>query len=118
MKLRHRPEAIRECADFIANNPARYVFLCVGSPQQEMIAKACSMRSDCVGLGLCVGASLEFLTGHVSRAPQWIQNARLEWLFRLLREPRRLWKRYLVDGPKIIGIWLRWKKTQSDVMRP
>lgn len=40
--------------------PARYSFICVGSPQQEMIATACLNRGDCTGLGLCVGASLEF----------------------------------------------------------
>lgn len=108
MGLRNKPEAVAECAEFIANNPARYTFICVGSPQQEMVAKACLERGDCMGLGLCVGASLEFVTGRVKRAPKWMQSARLEWLFRLISEPRRLWKRYLVEGPKIFLIWLYW----------
>ncbi len=108
MGLRHKPDEVAKCAEFVAAHPARYVFICVGSPQQEMVAKACTERGDCVGLGLCVGASLEFLTGRTKRAPKWMQQARLEWLFRLISEPRRLWKRYLVEGPKIFWLWLRW----------
>jgi len=113
MGLRHKPAAVAETAEFIAKHPARYVFICVGSPQQEMIAKACLLRGDCVGLGLCVGASLEFLTGRVKRAPKWMQNARLEWLFRLMSEPRRLWKRYLLEGPRIFFIWRKWARNRK-----
>lgn len=108
MGLRNKPDAIAKTAKFVHEHPARFVFICVGSPQQEMVAKACLERGDCVGLGLCVGASLEFITGRVKRAPKWMQTARLEWLHRLASEPGRLWKRYLVEGPKIFAIWLAW----------
>ncbi|MEM7728541.1 MAG: WecB/TagA/CpsF family glycosyltransferase [Pseudomonadota bacterium] len=108
MGLRHKPDEIAACARFIAEHPARYVFICVGSPQQEMIAKACVERGDCVGLGLCVGASLDFIGGRVARAPKWMQRIRMEWLHRLLSEPRRLWKRYLVEGPAIFWLWAKW----------
>jgi exopolysaccharide biosynthesis WecB/TagA/CpsF family protein len=108
MGLRNKPDAVASCAQFVADHPARFVFICVGSPQQEMVAKACEARGDCIGLGFCVGASLEFLTGRIKRAPKWMQNARLEWLHRLASEPRRLWKRYLIEGPKIFWIWAKW----------
>jgi len=72
--MRHKPEAVAAAAQFIADNPARYTFICVGSPQQEMVAKAALERGDCVGLGLCVGASLEFLAGRIKRAPKWMQQ--------------------------------------------
>jgi len=106
--LKNKPDDIALCAEFVAKHPARFTFIVVGSPQQEMVAKACEARGDCTGIGLCVGASLEFLTGRVKRAPKWMQNARIEWLHRLASEPKRLWKRYLLDGPKIFFIWLRW----------
>lgn len=115
MGLRSNPEAVAECARFVAENPSRFVLICVGSPQQEMIAEACLDRGDCTGVGLCVGASLDFLGGKARRAPVWIQQARLEWLHRLVREPGRMWRRYLVEGPKVFLLWQRWRKTQREL---
>lgn len=117
MGLRHKPDEIARCAQFVARNPARFVFLCVGSPQQEMIAEACLDRGDCTGVGLCVGASLDFLSGKARRAPVWMRRLRLEWLHRLSEEPRRLWKRYLVDGPKIAFIWWEWRRARAKLRR-
>ncbi len=117
MGLRHNLLAVEQCADFVAKNPARFAFFCVGSPQQEMIARACLRRKDCEGTGLCVGASLDFLAGKVHRAPKWMQRNRLEWLFRLLSEPKRMWQRYLVDGPKIAFVWWKWQKARAALKR-
>lgn len=114
MGLRKKPEAVAECAKFIKEHPSRYVFICVGSPQQEMVAKAAAELDGTVGLGLCVGASLDFLAGRTKRAPKWMQRARLEWLFRLASEPKRLWRRYLIEGPKIFLIWQSWKRQQNQ----
>jgi len=108
MGLKNKPEAIKACAEFIAANRARFTFICVGSPQQELVAQAAQNHPDCVGTGLCVGASLEFLTGRVKRAPLWVQKLRMEWLYRLASEPKRLWKRYLVEGPRVFYLWMRW----------
>jgi len=117
MGLRKNLKAVQQCADFVANNPARFTFFCLGSPQQEMVAKACLRRGDCEGVGLCVGASLDFLAGKVERAPKWMQRARVEWLHRLLSEPKRMWKRYLVTGPKIAFVWWEWRKAQKQMRR-
>ncbi len=111
-ELRTNPDAMEEAAAFVAANPARFTFLCVGSPQQEMLAKLIHTQGRAVGIGLCVGASIDFLSGSRKRAPQWMQQARLEWLFRLLGEPQKLWRRYLVEGPKIFRIWLAWRKAR------
>lgn len=110
MGLRHKPEAVGEAARFIAAHPARFCFICVGSPQQEMVALAAKEIGGAVGVGICCGASLDFLSGRVARAPLWIRKARLEWLHRMLSQPKRLVKRYLVDGPKIFSIWRKWRK--------
>lgn len=110
MGLAENPEAIAAAAAFVAAHPARFVFLCVGAPQQEMVAKAILERGDGVGVGLCVGAALAFLSGQMQRAPRWMRAARLEWLHRLGAEPGRLWRRYLVEGPEILSIWLRWRR--------
>jgi exopolysaccharide biosynthesis WecB/TagA/CpsF family protein len=112
MGLRNKPEAIAACAEFVARNPSRFVFLCVGSPQQEMVAAAIAARTDTAGIGLCCGASLDFLGGKAARAPLWMRRARLEWLHRLISEPGRLAKRYLVQGPKILAIAARHRRDE------
>jgi exopolysaccharide biosynthesis WecB/TagA/CpsF family protein len=96
------PLAVETCLREIeAMSPFRFCFLAIGSPQQEMIAQKLKERGIARGLALCVGAAINFLTGIERRAPLWMQQAGLEWLYRLSRDPRRLWRRYLVRGPKI-----------------
>lgn len=101
------PVAVLDAARFVERWPARFVLLAVGSPQQELLARFIKGRGRASGLALCVGASLLFLTGDLQRAPAWVRRARLEWLHRLLSEPRRLWRRYLVEGPRIVSIAAR-----------
>ena len=107
--LKDNAAARAACVRFIRDNPAPFIFLAVGSPQQELIAREARLAGDCTGVAICCGASLEFLTGLTVRAPQWMRANRLEWLHRLATEPGRLWKRYLVDGPRIFLIWYRWR---------
>lgn len=96
------PQAVEACLAFIEQaSPFRYCFLAVGSPQQETVAALLRERNRARGLTLCVGASVNFLTGRERRAPRWMQRLSLEWLYRLARDPRRLWIRYLVRGPRI-----------------
>jgi exopolysaccharide biosynthesis WecB/TagA/CpsF family protein len=96
------PAAVEECLKFIeSKSPFRFCFLAVGSPQQERIAQLLQQRGVARGLALCVGASLNFLTGAEKRAPAWMQQSGLEWLHRLLQDPRRLATRYLLRGPRI-----------------
>lgn len=106
------PAAVLEAAQFVEQNPSRFVFFAVGSPQQEILARSIKQRGQAVGVGLCVGASLLFLTGDLQRAPVWMQRARLEWLHRLAQEPRRMWRRYLYDAPKILRIAADHKREQ------
>ena len=109
-KLVSNPQARTAAAAFVATAKARFTFIVVGSPQQEMIAYEVKRYPDARGMALCVGASLEFLTGKQQRAPKFVQKLSLEWAFRLVREPRRLWRRYLVDGVKIFPIFFASRK--------
>jgi exopolysaccharide biosynthesis WecB/TagA/CpsF family protein len=98
----HDPAAFDACLEFIERaSPFRFCFLAVGSPQQEMLAKELLLRGKARGLALCVGASIDFLTGVEKRAPRWLQALGMEWVYRLLQNPRRLAKRYFVRGPRI-----------------
>lgn len=74
------------------------IWVGVGSPRQAFIASRLKILIPHATI-FCVGAALELLTGTKSIAPAWMQQAGLEWFYRLLHEPARLWKRYLVDIP-------------------
>ena len=113
--LRTNLAARRAAASFIASSNARFTFLAVGAPQQEMIAAETLNHPQATGMALCVGASLEFLTGQQRRAPKLMQRLSLEWLHRLASNPRRLWRRYLVDDIRIVPIFLRSLKARSWV---
>ncbi len=94
--------AVESCLRAIEeSSPFRFCFLAVGSPQQEIIAQKLKERGVARGLALCIGASINFITGAEKRAPLWIQKSGFEWLFRLVQNPRRLAKRYLVRCPRI-----------------
>jgi exopolysaccharide biosynthesis WecB/TagA/CpsF family protein len=62
-----------------------------------------------VRLAIGVGAFLDFYSGAVPRAPLWVRRRRMEWLFRLVREPRRLWRRYLVGNMTFLLRLLRFR---------
>jgi N-acetylglucosaminyldiphosphoundecaprenol N-acetyl-beta-D-mannosaminyltransferase len=84
----------------------RLVFVCLGFPRQEHWAIRHRTRLH-GAVVLCCGAALDFLVSRVPRAPSVVRAAGLEWLWRLASEPRRLWRRYLVDDPAFVGIVLR-----------
>jgi N-acetylglucosaminyldiphosphoundecaprenol N-acetyl-beta-D-mannosaminyltransferase len=92
---------IKRCVEFTVEKQAPLVFLAVGMPQQEILASHIAAHPQARGIGLCIGASIDFLTGKQRRAPFWMQRAGLEWLHRLLSDPRRLASRYLVECPRI-----------------
>lgn len=109
MGLEQNVAAREAVIGFVEVSAADVTLFAVGSPQSELLCREIAVRGRARGTALCIGASLEFLVGAKRRAPAWMQRAGLEWLFRLLSEPRRLWRRYLVDGPKIFSVWHRWK---------
>ena len=109
--LRHDPGARQAAAAFIASAKARFIFVAVGSPQQEMIAAEVHGYPHGTGIALCIGASLDFITGRERRAPKILQQLSLEWAYRLLSNPRRMWRRYLVEGPRIFMLAARYRRS-------
>lgn len=107
MGFERDPEAFEGAVRFLETHPSRFVFLAVGSPRQEMVAEALVRRGRATGFGLCIGSSLLFLTGADRRAPRPVQVAGLEWAWRLVGDPRRLGRRYLVDSPPVIRLLWR-----------
>ena len=102
------PDAVEACLSFVeSHSPFRFCLLAVGSPQQEMLAYQLKARGIARGLTLCVGASIDFITGQERRAPHWMRRYGLEWSYRLSQSPTRMAKRYLVRGPRVFAVLLR-----------
>lgn len=79
---------------------ADIVWVGISTPKQEFLMEQLSRRTSATFVG--VGAAFDFHTGRVRRAPRWMRESGLEWLHRLLSEPRRLWRRYVVMAPKFV----------------
>lgn len=91
----------------IRQSGADILLLGVSAPKQEVWARAWSAE---LGIPvLCIGAAVDFISGAKPRAPLWMRRAGLEWLFRLISEPKRLWKRYLVGNLVFLGDLLRYR---------
>jgi N-acetylglucosaminyldiphosphoundecaprenol N-acetyl-beta-D-mannosaminyltransferase len=86
----------------INRSGARIVFVGLGCPKQEQWVAGHRDRVQAVMLA--VGAAFDFHSGRVEQAPRWMQRSGLEWLFRLLMDPRRLWRRYFKHNPRFL--WL------------
>jgi N-acetylglucosaminyldiphosphoundecaprenol N-acetyl-beta-D-mannosaminyltransferase len=90
----------------INQSGARVLLVGFGMPLQEYWMDANLPRLE-VNVALSVGALIDYLAGRVYRAPRWITDAGLEWLARLVVEPRRLWRRYLIGNSRFLYLVLR-----------
>lgn len=98
------PEEDEAVTREIVASGARILFVGIGCPKQERWMGAHKGRIPAVMLG--VGAAFDFHTGRVPQAPHWMQVSGLEWVFRLLMDPRRLWKRYAKHNPRFVGLFV------------
>ena len=104
-------EQVEQFVDALREQQARVLFVALGVPKQDRLAlKIRSLMPELVITG--IGGTFEILGPQGSRAPQWMRKTGMEWLFRLLKEPGRLWKRYLVHYPGGLGLLIK------DGLRP
>lgn len=105
----------RECAKIISlirRSSANVVVVCLGAPKQEKWIATYQNDLPSVDIFLAVGAAVDFEAGCKPRAPAYISELGLEWLYRLMCEPKRLWRRYLVEGMPFVGLVLMEKIKQ------
>lgn len=90
------PEEDRDMVNRINQSGAGIVFIGLGAPKQDHFAY--EHRDRIRAVQVCVGAAFDFHAGSKKMAPPWMQRNGLEWLYRLIQEPRRLWRRYMVTN--------------------
>ena len=109
------PEEEAEDRERINKSGAKIVFVGLGCPKQEEWMSRQQGKLDAVMVG--VVAAFSFHSGEVSQAPRWMMGAGLEWLYRFIQEPGRLWQRYLVNNPTFVvlfGLQLLCKTFQQN----
>ena len=83
---------------------------CFGCPKQEKWIYENISKYD-AKVSICAGATVDFLAGNVKRAPRWMSEHGLEWFYRFLQEPKRLFRRYFIDDVKIIKLVCKYRKS-------
>ncbi|MBE9125763.1 WecB/TagA/CpsF family glycosyltransferase [Coleofasciculus sp. LEGE 07092] len=109
----------KECQEIIGiinQSGATVLAVGVGSPKQEKFISKYKKYFPKIKIFLAIGATIDFEAGNVKRAPRWLSNSGLEWLYRLLSEPKRLWKRYLFED--VIFFWLVLKQKFNFYVEP
>ena len=82
---------------------------CFGCPKQEKWIYENISKYD-AKVSVCAGATVDFLAGNVNRAPRWMSEHGLEWFYRFLQEPKRMFKRYFIDDVKILKLIRKYRK--------
>jgi N-acetylglucosaminyldiphosphoundecaprenol N-acetyl-beta-D-mannosaminyltransferase len=99
------PDEERRTVEDLDRSGARILFVGLGTPKQELWMATHNNEVNAVMLG--VGAAFDFLAGNKRQAPRLVQRLGLEWLHRLVHEPRRLWRRYLYRNPRFVVLFAR-----------
>jgi N-acetylglucosaminyldiphosphoundecaprenol N-acetyl-beta-D-mannosaminyltransferase len=104
-------QAANQCLAAIRETKAEFVFVGISFPKQQRVALSVLKRLKAAGeplpLFLLLGGSFEMYLGQVKRAPTWMQRSGLEWLFRFVQEPRRLFKRYFITDTRFAWLFAR-----------
>lgn len=101
-------EELKKINKMISDVKPDLLFVCLGCPKQEKWIYENYKKNDAI-VYICAGATVDFLAGNIKRAPKWMSNIGLEWFYRFLKEPKRLFKRYFIDDIKIIKLIKKYK---------
>lgn len=106
--------------DDIVQSGAQMLFVAISSPFKENFLYRYKDVLSSVNFIMGVGGSFDIYAGKVKRAPVWVQGIGMEWFFRFLQEPKRMWRRYLIGNSKFIYLVLKekWRKTPSSEVKP
>ncbi len=102
-----KPDNEKSIIDHINNSGAQMLFVAIPSPQKELFINKYRKDLPNVLLLMGVGGSFDVISGFTTRAPRWMQDNGLEWLFRLIQEPRKMWRRYLIGNLSYIKITIK-----------
>ncbi|WP_240462922.1 WecB/TagA/CpsF family glycosyltransferase [Mesonia aquimarina] len=103
-----------ELVENISKSGANMLFVAMSSPKKEIFLHKHKKALKAVNFIMGVGGSFDVISGKTKRAPLWMQDSGLEWFYRFIQEPRRMWKRYLIGNTKFISLVLKEKLESKD----
>ncbi|GJD23839.1 Glycosyl transferase, WecB/TagA/CpsF family [Rivularia sp. IAM M-261] len=109
MRFEKNEKECQNIIELINDSGATVLAIGVGAPQQEMWISKYRHKLKNIKIFLAIGATINFEAGTITRAPKWMSQVGLEWLYRLSTEPTRLWKRYLLDAAPFFWLVLKQK---------
>ena len=108
-----KPEQLDEVIKKINSTRTDILLVAMGVPRQEKWIEQNLAKLD-VKLAMGVGGLLDFYSGNIKRAPRWMREVGLEWLYRLFQEPGRMWKRYIIGNPVFLMRIIKWKLAKQN----
>lgn len=105
------PAELDRINEMISQARPDLLITCFGCPKQEKFIYENWQKYDAT-VSVCAGATVDFLAGNVRRAPKWMSDHGLEWLYRFFQEPKRLFKRYFVDDVQIVKLVRKYRRTE------
>jgi len=101
-----KPEQEQQVADEITAAQADLLFVAISSPKKEQFLGVYQAQMQ-IPFAMGVGGTFDVFAGKVKRAPVWMQKSGLEWLYRFLQEPRRMFRRYFIEDVAFLGLLVR-----------
>ncbi|WP_159449139.1 WecB/TagA/CpsF family glycosyltransferase [Demequina sp. NBRC 110055] len=98
-------ELVESCVKGVPLDAVDIIWLGLGSPKQDWVAEKIAVRTGKVVIG--VGAAFDFKAGNRKEAPKFLRLVGLEWAYRLVKEPRRLWRRYMTGNATLLRLLIR-----------
>ena len=107
----NKQDEIEKIIKIVNNAKPDILAVGLGAPKQEKFLYKYKKRLN-VPVSLAIGASIDFEAENIKRAPKWMQSSGLEWFYRLYKEPKRMFKRYIIEDIKIIKIAIKYRKVK------
>jgi N-acetylglucosaminyldiphosphoundecaprenol N-acetyl-beta-D-mannosaminyltransferase len=109
-----KPDEERDVVEGIRRTTPEVLFVAMSSPKKELFLSAWKQQLS-IPFVMGVGGTFDVVAGQVKRAPRWMQKSGMEWLFRLAQEPRRMWRRYLVEDMAFFRlVWIEWRTQRRE----
>lgn len=104
----NNPEEIKKINQILRDSKADMLFVGMGVPKQDIFIYE-NMKEYDIPMSFSIGGTIDFIAGKQKRAPKWMRKIGFEWFYRLLCDPRRMFKRYIIDDRKFFGLIFKYK---------